>query len=214
MANYDHVCSMITINKEVEKQMKGPRIRLEKASFDGSKNKTFLFLLPKTGFEIAKHQHAFINCFADTNTKKASLRGCVYILCRESEDTRKHIKGLPGYVYDYYIGYDDESKYFMYCININDDDYDLIVSSKYSKTSDYYKEMVRNYIYDVDHYNSSRRAKKIKSKQYSEVVNAIVNKEDWLREDLSDKLGIEISPNMEYWAKFDSKREYFKRKKQ
>lgn len=199
--------SMITVDQKLLDEYKNPNIDIEKSIFDGKRNKSFLFLLPLTGFDMKRFSNHFVNCFADSKDKKANLNRAIYLLCDDDEDTRNHIKSLPNYIYNYYVGHGDK-KYFMYVL-IGNEDYDNIVKGNYSLVSKTSKQIIVNYTFDTNPTLIRLSKSNItRNSQYKAVVDGVLNKQEWVRKQISNRTGTEISKDQEYWSPFDNKEIY------
>lgn len=122
-------------------------------------NKTSLFILPMIQLNSKERPLSvyFKNAFVDDLLLEHDLENCVFVLLsvKELYDTKWNnltylLENNPNYVLDYFVGKEQENSLFMYVFKIPErfvDDYKLITSSKYSKTSEQYKKLFPPHVY-------------------------------------------------------------------
>jgi hypothetical protein len=190
-----YVCHMIKVNNELYDKLPKIETEIPKTIFDGTYNKTFLFLLPLSGFEKHKFENQFVHCFYDSETKlHSNIEQPIYILCKQNKQLHEYMKSLPNYVYNYYVGKKDNHRHYMYCLSIDNPDYFTIVNSYYSQISKESKQKIINYRYFLD---------EKKSDTYTTTMDGILNRRKWLKTKLEKKLDINLD-RKEYKSKFDS----------
>lgn len=194
MNKNNHICRMITIDKKIYNLLPNVETTIPKTIFDGSYNKSFLFLLPLTGFEKHKFENEFVHCFYDSISKPINIANAFYIMCKPSKEVHEHIKSLPGYLYNYCAGILDDQKYTLYCILIENPDYFKIIKGKYSTISKETKKIILDYKYFL---NQER------TDLFKTNMDGVLNKRSWYKNKLEKKLEISLG-GREYKSKFDS----------
>lgn len=203
--------SMIKSTQTQRESFKNPNLDIQSRIFGGNKTQSFLFLLPLTGFNLKKYQSCLKNVFCDDINKPVKTKNAIYLLCKDDEEVRKHLISLPRYVYNYYVGYDDDCKYFMYVFSTNlEEDYILIKNGLYSETSNSYKHLTKMFIYDQDYDNpETKDTNKNMHTVLWRAVDGILYKRKWLKGEVEKKIDSVLSENQEYWPGFNSTNEVF-----
>lgn len=103
------------------------------------------------------------------------------------------------YSYHYYVGNNKLKNEVMFSFKINSDfnkDLQYLYDGRYSMTSPLYKRKILHF------YHSD-------TKTFT-VLKGILNKEEWLREEISNKVGEVVPKENECWDTFISSREFFR----
>jgi hypothetical protein len=192
------------LDQSILNKLEKPKLTLEPSIFEINRNKSYFFLLPFTEFDAVTHNKELVNCFIGDSRVQYVNKGCLYLLMKKNEAAHEHITSLSNYLFNYYVGNDNDD-YFMYVIDCYCDDFFHITNGDYSKVSKSYIKKVNKFTYSSD----DKKNNNIKS-----IILAAVTKQEWLRIEVEklintgDKNNISLK-GLEYHEKFVPSREIY-----
>lgn len=198
-------------NVNIEELLK-TKWKIAESQFNDFYTKCHFFLMPLLNAKILNDKNFkkhYINSYIDDEERRLLLEGCILLHFKTTDiyndlsptwdDLFNTIENSNNCRYYYYTGNNSINNEAVVALEIPKEyinDYKLILSGKYSQTSQSYKRKILHYF--------------SKYKDLYNTLRGVLYKEEWIKKEIEAFLKVPISNKNEFWDRFSTEREVFR----